>query len=339
MSGCGVTVNLSAIESNLTAHIGKITGLAGLAGIPYATAAITVAIAVSRGDYLAEANVVINIDGMIDKAWESMRTGFDQVVSDGLAAGSPVLSDDYLESIGIRATGSLSTPLEALEGKENLLLPTSPDYIGPAKATFSETLTKTVNDWGAKVTKFADDTGLSQFAGYVDINALDLAKSSLGFGASFDSCDFGVSGIGNYFQDPATGTVKLLSNYAPRLGDTTMPTPVDKLGFSATEYANFAASASINVLGKNISLQSVYNTLVPDEVTSLTPIAQRNVSAVAGLYDSYILPARGALSAGVRRLANGQTVVENQASVLTRLRTTIAGRMPATEFSSVALSF
>ena len=65
MSGCGVTVNLSAIESNLTAHIGKITGLAGLAGIPYATAAITVAIAVSRGDYLAAANVVINIDGML----------------------------------------------------------------------------------------------------------------------------------------------------------------------------------------------------------------------------------------------------------------------------------
>ena len=339
MSGCGVTVNLSAIESNLPAHIGKITGLAGLAGIPYATAAITVAIAVSRGDYLAAANVVINIDGMIDKAWESMRTGFDQVVSDGLAAGSPVLSDDYLESIGIRATGSLSTPLEALEGKENLLLPTSPDYIGPAKATFSETLTKTVNDWGAKVTKFADDTGLSQFAGYVDINALDLAKSSLGFGASFDSCDFGVSGVGNYFSDPATGTVKLLSNYAPRLGDTTMPTPVDKLGFSANEYANFAASARINVLGNNISLENVYNTFVPDTVTNLTPIAQRNVSAVAGLYDSYILPARGALSAGVRRLANGQTVVENQASVLTRLRTTISGRMPATEFSSVALSF
>ena len=55
--------------------------------------------------------------------------------------------------------------------------------------------------------------------------------------------------------------------------------------------------------------------------------------------DSYIIPARGALSGGVRRLADGQTVVENQASVLTRLRTTIAGRMPATEFSSVALSF
>ena len=83
----------------------------------------------------------------------------------------------------------------------------------------------------------------------------------------------------------------------------------------------------------------MYNTFVPDTVTNLTPIAQRNVSAVAGLYDSYILPARGALSAGVRRLANGQTVVENQASVLTRLRTTISGRMPATEFSSVALSF
>ena len=339
MSSCGVSVNLSAIESSITAHIGKVTGLAGMAGIPYVTAGILAGMAASNGNYFAAFNIVLNTSGMLDTAWDSMRTGFDKLVEDGINAGSPILTDDYLESIGIRATGDLSKKLTLTDNASNLLLPTSPDYIGPAKATFSETLTKTVNNWGERVTKFAKDTGLNQFSGYVDIDALDLAKSSLGFGASFDSCDFGVSGIGNYFQDPATGTVKLLSNYAPRLGDTTMPTPVDKLGFSATEYANFAASASINVLGKNISLQSVYNTLVPDEVTSLTPIAQRNVSAVAGLYDSYILPARGALSAGVRRLANGQTVVENQASVLTRLRTTISGRMPATEFSSVALSF
>tara|TARA_B100000029_G_C17510611_1_gene936103 strand:- start:359 stop:1375 length:1017 start_codon:yes stop_codon:yes gene_type:complete len=336
---CGVSVNLSAIESSITAHVGKITGIAGMAGLPFVTAGLIAGMAVSNGNYLGAINIVMNTSGMLDTAWNSMRTGFDKLVADGVNAGTSVLSDDYLESIGIRATGSLSTPLESLKGKENLLLPTSPDYIGPAKATFSETLTKTVNDWGERVTKFAKDTGLSQFSGYVDINALDLAKSSLGFGASFDSCDFGVSGIGNYFQDPATGTVKLLSNYAPLLGDTTMPSPVDKLGFSATEYANFAASARINILGKNISLENVYNTFVPDTVTNLTTIAQRNVSAVAGLYDSYTLPAKGALSAGVRRLADGQTVVENQASVLTRLRTTISGRMPATEFSSVALSF
>ena len=309
MSSCGVSVNLSAIESSITAHIGKVTGLAGMAGIPYVTAGILAGMAASNGNYFAAFNIVLNTSGMLDTAWDSMRTGFDKLVADGINAGTSVLSDDYLESIGIIATGDLSTPLTATADSKILLLPSSPDYIGPAKATFSETLTKTVNDWGAKVTKFADDTGLSQFSGYVDINALDLAKSSLGFGASFDSCDFGVSGVANYFSDPATGTVKLLSNYAPRLGDTTMPTPVDKLGFSATEYANFAASARINVLGKNISLENVYNTFVPDTVTNLTPIAQRNVSAVAGLYDSYILPVRGALSGGVRRLANGQTVV------------------------------
>ena len=336
---CGVSVNLSAIESSITAHVGKITGIAGMAGLPFVTAGLIAGMAVSNGNYLGAINIVMNTSGMLDTAWNSMRTGFDKLVADGVNAGTSVLSDDYLESIGIRATGNLAAPLEKLSNNANLLNPGDPAFIGPAEATFSQTLEQTVNDWGERVTKFAKDTGLSQFSGYVDINALDLAKSSLGFGASFDSCDFGVSGVGNYFQDPATGTVKLLSNYAPLLGDTTMPSPVDKLGFSATEYANFAASARINILGKNISLENVYNTFVPDTVTNLTPIAQRNVSAVAGLYDSYILPARGALSAGVRRLANGQTVVENQASVLTRLRTTISGRMPATEFSSVALSF
>ena len=49
MSSCGVSVNLSAIESSITAHIGKVTGLAGMAGIPYVTAGILAGMAASNG--------------------------------------------------------------------------------------------------------------------------------------------------------------------------------------------------------------------------------------------------------------------------------------------------
>ena len=233
MAGCGVSVNLSAIETSVTAHFGKITGLAGLAGIPYATTALTIAIAVSRGEYLAAVNIVINTDGMLDAAWEGMQEGFSELVGSAGDAGISVLSDDYLNSIGIIAGGNLKGPLETTSKFLNAVNPGDPGFIGPLEATFAEKLTQTVNDWGDKVTTFAEETGLSSLSGYVDINVLDLAKSSIGMGASFDECDYGVSGIGNYFSDPATGATKLLSNYAPKLGDTSMPTAVGKLGFSS----------------------------------------------------------------------------------------------------------
>ena len=118
-----------------------------------------------------------------------------------------------------------------------------------------------------------------------------------------------------------------------------MPTPVGKLGFSATEYLAMQASAKVTILGKQVSLQSVYNYIVPDEVTNLTSITQGNISAVTGHLDNIISPAKGAYGEGVRRLANGQTVVENQVSAITRLKETMAGRMPATEYSNLSISF
>jgi hypothetical protein len=168
---------------------------------------------------------------------------------------------------------------------------------------------------------------------------LDLAKSSIGMGASFDECDFGVSGIGNYFSDPATGAVKLLSNYAPKLGDTSMPSPVMKLGMSATEYLAMKASAKVTILGQQVSLKSVYSSFVPDEATNLISITAGNVSAVSSHLDKLKSPAKGAYGDGVRRLASGETVVENQASAIARLKETMTGRMPVTEYSNLSISF
>ena len=338
MAGCGISVNLSAIESSVTAHIGKLGSLAGICGIPYAATAITVAIALSRGSYLAAVNIVINTDGMLDAAWSGMRKGFSDLVGSAGDAGVSVLSDDYLESIGIRATGNLAAPLENIV---SAVSPGDPGFIGPLEfkdLSFAEKLTTTVNEWGGKVTKFAKDTGLDSLSGYVDINVLDLAKSSIGMGASFDECDFGVSGIGNYFSDPATGAVKLLSNYAPKLGDTSMPSPVIKLGMSANEYFAMQASAKVTILGQQVSLQSVYSTLVPDEVTNLISISAGNVSAVSSHLDKLKSPAKGAYGDGVRRLASGEMVVENAASALDRLQRSYVGRMPESEYSKTTLT-
>ena len=278
MAGCGVSVNLSAIESSITAHIGKITGIAGMAGLPFVTAGLLAGMAASNGNYLAALNIVINTDGMLDAAWSGMQEGFSELVGAAGDAGVSVLSDDYLNSIGIISSGNLAAPIDTTSKFLNAVNPGDPGFIGPIEATFAEKLTSTVNEWGSKVTNFAESTGLSNLSGYVNINALDLAKSSIGMGASFDECDFGVSGIGNYFSDPATGAVKLLSNYSPKLGDTSMPSPVTKLGMSTTEYFAMQASAKVTILGEQVSLKSVYNFIVPDEVTNLTSIAQSNIS-------------------------------------------------------------
>ena len=331
MAGCGISVNLSAVESSVTAHLGKITGLAGLAGIPFATTALTIAIAVSRGEYLAAVNIVINTDGMLDAAWDGMRTGFSELVGSAGDAGIKILDTSKLGIKEVAGSFDYNSATKLVQAQVAGL--------SAVEKSFGEKLVETVNGWGTKLDTFAKETGISNLSGYVNIDPLNLARSAIGMGASFDECDYGVSGIGNYFSDPATGAIKLLSNYAPKLGDTSMPSAVGKLGFSADEYFAMQASAKVTILGKQVSLKSVYNYIVPDEVTNLTSIAQGNISAVTGHLDKIKSPAKGAYGEGVRRLANGQTVVENQASAIARLKETMTGRMPATEYSSLSISF
>jgi hypothetical protein len=325
MASCGVSVNLSAVESSVTAHLSKITGLGGLAGLPYMTSALLAGMAISNGNYFAAINMVVNVDGMLDAAWSGMREGFGELVGSAVEEGVSTLSEDTMKAVygaDWASRGDLNILQDSVQ----------------ADSSFFQNLTKTVNDWGGKVTKFADETGLSSLSGYVDINMLDLAKSSIGMGASFDECDFGVSGIGNYFSDPATGSIKLLSNYAPKLGDTSMPSAVDKLGFSATEYLAMKASAKVTILGQQVSLKSVYSSFVPDEVTNLISISAGNVSAVSSHLDKLKSPAKGAYGDGVRRLASGEMVVENAASALDRLQRSYIDRMPVKENSNSTVS-
>ena len=342
MASCGISVNLSALETSISAHISEMAGKAPLMGIPFMQPAIVAALAISKGNLLGAITAVVNVEALAGTAWKGLRSGLGDLVDAASDAGITVLTDEVMEkSLGIITTGNLAAPLgSALRHGADILSPGDVGFIGPLEfkdLSFAEKLTATVNDWGGKVTKFAKDTGLDNLSGYVNINALDLAKSSIGMGASFDECDFGVSGIGNYFSDPATGAVKLLSNYNPALGDTSMPSPVMKLGMSATEYFAMQASAKVTILGQQVSLQSVYSTLVPDKVTNLISISAGNVSAVSSHLDKLKSPARGAYGDGVRRLASGEMVVENAASALDRLQRSYVGRMPESEYSKTTL--
>ena len=325
MASCGVSVNLSSIESGISAHISKISGLAGMAGLPFATAGLLAGMALSNGNYLAALKIVVP-SGALDEVWGSLRTEFGNLVDGALEEGVTGLSDDTMTTVFGDDWAS--------RGDLNILQDS-----GKTDSSFFQNLASTVNTWGDSLSEFADETGLSNLSVFVDINVTDLAKSAIGFGASFDECDFGVSGIGNYFRDPATGMIKLLGNYSPKLGDTSLPGAASRYGFSSAEYLTFAASAKTKVLGMNLDLSSIVSSWIPDEATNLVSVAQNNVSSVTSLYDNHFTPAKGALTSGVRRLANGQTVVENQAAVLDRLKGTMAGRMPATEYSSLSISF
>ena len=321
MASCGVSVNLSSIESSISAHIGNISGLAGMAGLPFVTSGLLASVAVSNGNYLAALQIVVP-SSVLEEAWGSIRGEFGKLV------------DSALEG-GISDLGNLTEIQANIEGITKNAVSGSYSYLEDeaSASSFGKNLVNLGNTWGGNLKTFADSTGLSSLSGYVDIDITDLAKSAIGFGASFDECDFGVSGIANYMRDPATGTVKLLGNYAPKLGDTSLPGAAGRYGFSSTEYSTFAASAKATVLGKNSSLSSIVSTFVPDEITNLIPISQGNISSVTSLLDKNYTPAKGALTDGVRRLTTGETVVENQAAAIDLLKEKNKGTMPATEYS------
>ena len=318
MASCGVSVNLSSIESSISAHIGNISGLAGMAGLPNITSGLLASVALSNGNYLAALQIVVP-SSVLEEAWGSIRGEFGKLV------------DSALEG-GISDLGNLTEIQANIEGITKNAVSGSYSYLEDeaSASSFGKNLVNLGNTWGGNLKTFADSTGLSSLSGYVDIDITDLAKSAIGFGASFDECDFGVSGIANYMRDPATGTVKLLGNYAPKLGDTSLPGAAGRYGFSSTEYSTFAASAKATVLGKNSSLSSIVSTFVPDEITNLIPISQGNISSVTSLLDKNYKPSK---TDGVRRLTTGETVVENQAAGIDLLKEKNKGTMPAIENS------
>ena len=52
MASCGISVNLSALETSVSSHIALVAGKAPVMALPYAPVAIYVALAASRGNLL-----------------------------------------------------------------------------------------------------------------------------------------------------------------------------------------------------------------------------------------------------------------------------------------------
>jgi hypothetical protein len=257
MASCGISVNLNALEASISSHISLIAGKSSLMGKPWVPVAVVAALAISKGNLLGAITAVVNVEALAGVAWKGLRSGLGDLVDAASDAGITVLTDEVMEkSLGIITTGNLAAPLgSALRHGADILSPGDVGFIGPLEATFGEQLLQTVNDFGGDITKFAKTSGLSNLSGYVDIDVLDLAKSSIGLGASFNECDFGVSGIRNFYRDPVSGGVKLLANYAPKIGDTILASGLSSYGMGAQAYLNFKSGKASSIL--NINLNSI----------------------------------------------------------------------------------
>ena len=59
MSSCGISLNLSSLESKITAHFSAVIGISGMAGFRFMTTALLVGLALSRGNFLAAIQIAV----------------------------------------------------------------------------------------------------------------------------------------------------------------------------------------------------------------------------------------------------------------------------------------
>ena len=87
MASCGISVNLSALETSVSSHIALVAGKAPVMALPYAPVAIYVALAASRGNLLGAISAVVNIDALVDTAWKGLRSGLGDLVGSAVDSG------------------------------------------------------------------------------------------------------------------------------------------------------------------------------------------------------------------------------------------------------------
>ena len=244
MASCGISLNLSSLESKISAHISGALGIANLAGFPFTGAYLSGVLKIARGDFLGAIKIVVPEEAL-EGLWSGLRSNFDSVFS---AADVPV------------DIGAFDGSIEQIMADNNIIgtagsydWNTDPANISGGDSFFGK-LASTGKTFGSSVAGFAKESGLDQLSGFVDINVGDLAKTAIGLGGSFDSCDYGTSGIQNYFQDPATGTVKLLANYAPKLGNTDVAKRNSVWGLTAAVNTAFQIGKANTQLNLNVAL-------------------------------------------------------------------------------------
>jgi hypothetical protein len=276
MASCGISLNLSSLEGSITGHISTALGFAGLSGIPFMPLAIKVAMAASNGNLLGAIQIMVP-SGAFDGMWSGLR---DEI---GLAM--------------------MDAPMQWSDGS---FVDAASDGTG-----FFSSIKKTADEWGSGLSKFASTTGLDQLSGFVDINVTDLAKSAIGLGGSFDSCDFGTSGIQNFFRDPSTGTIKLLANYAPKLGDTSVAAGNNVLGLALELNTAFQSGKFKNALDLNVQIGNVISSgtnYALDSISGAVDIDPRDLNNIKQYLGGQTLPASlqrmTKSSTGVRQLTD-----------------------------------
>ena len=277
MASCGISLNLSSLESKISAHISGALGIANLAGFPFTGAYLSGVLKIARGDFLGAIKIMVPSDAL-DKVWDGFRTEMGNLVG--------------------------------FSGKDG----------------WGAELAKTTGKWGDSIAGFAKTTGLDQLSGFVDINVTDLAKSAFGLGASFDECNFGTGGIQNFFKDPSTGTIKLLANYAPKLGDTSVAAGNNVLGLALELNTAFQSGKFKNALDLNVQLGNVVTSgasHIYDKLggVDIGPNELKNIKQwMGGQTMPMRLQSLTKTSTGVQRLVN-QTALTNKvhANVIGRL--------------------
>ena len=279
MASCGISLNLSSLESKITANIGAMLGIAGLAGLPFGTTGLLAAVSAANGNFLAAIDIMVPGDAL-DGLWDGLRDEFDGVFSGfDLDVDLPGLGD------------------------------------------FGDT----ISGWGDDLAGFAKSTGLDQLSGFVDINITDLAKSAIGLGASFSSCDFGASGIPNYFKDPATGAVRLLANYAPKLGDTSVAKSNSVFGLTAAVNTVFQLGKGTVQLNLNTALGDVVSSgtsYALDKITGSTSIDSRDISNVRQYLGGQTLPSS---LQSMRKAVDGSMYLSSTTTQINDLKSKITG--------------
>ena len=131
---------------------------------------------------------------------------------------------------GLTLPSSVSSYLDDLEGdladlkaKADKLVPDIPlstSGLTSLRDKMLEMSKMDINTPGAltKIAEFAERyAGLKELNGFANIDVTDLARSSFGFGASFDPCSLS-NNIPNVVSDNVTGALQKLQTIQPQLG-------------------------------------------------------------------------------------------------------------------------
>ena len=127
--------------------------------------------------------------------------------------------------------GTLESGLNTLKGKltDLIPIPSLPDISLRDELAQLASLPLASTAAAAKIVELAGSfAGISNIAGFANLNLTDLAKSVFSISGTFDPCALlnGAS-LPNIMKDPVSGLLKKLPELPPMLGSTTEMLPID----------------------------------------------------------------------------------------------------------------